>query len=66
MVVGAQSESYRSLKYLVKRLPVMIAPAWLANDTQPIAIDDVLEYLVQAPSVEDAGRARSRSGVPMS
>jgi uncharacterized protein YbjT (DUF2867 family) len=57
MVVGAQSESYRTLKYLVKRLPVMIAPAWLGNDTQPIALDDVLAYLVQAPSVEGT-RAR--------
>jgi uncharacterized protein YbjT (DUF2867 family) len=57
MVVGAGSESYRTLKYLVQRLPVMIAPAWLANATQPIAIDDVLKYLVQAPSIEEA-RAR--------
>ena len=45
MVVGTRSESYRTLKYLVKRLPLMIAPAWLAKDTQPIAIDDVLKYL---------------------
>ena len=29
MVVGAQSESYRTLRYLVRRLPVMIAPSWL-------------------------------------
>ena len=64
MVVGAQSESYRSLKYLVKRLPVMIAPAWLANDTQPIAVDDVLEYLVQAPSVEDARAREIQIGGP--
>ena len=52
MVVGAQSESYRTLRYLVQRLPAMIAPAWLKNATQPIAIDDALAYLVQAPSVE--------------
>ncbi len=52
MVVGARSESYRTLRYLVQRLPLMIAPAWLKNDTQPIAIDDALQYLVQAPSVE--------------
>ena len=52
MVVGARSESYRTLRYLVQRLPLMIAPAWLKNDTQPIAIDDVLAYLVQAPSIE--------------
>jgi uncharacterized protein YbjT (DUF2867 family) len=51
MVVGAASESYRTLRYLVQRLPVMIAPAWLKNATQPIGIDDALRYLVQAPSV---------------
>src|SRR5688500_4086745 len=48
MVIGAGSESYRTVRYLVERLPAMIAPAWLRNRTQPIAIDDVLEYLVQA------------------
>jgi uncharacterized protein YbjT (DUF2867 family) len=64
MVVGAQSESYRTLKYLVQRLPVMIAPAWLAKDTQPIAIDDVLEYLVQAPSIEDARAREIQIGGP--
>ena len=64
MVVGAQSESYRSLKYLVKRLPLMIAPAWLANDTQPIAIDDVLEYLVEAPSIEETRSREFQIGGP--
>ncbi len=39
MVVGAESESYRTLRYLVRRLPVMIAPAWLQTATQPIGID---------------------------
>ena len=57
MVVGAQSESYRTLRYLVKRLPLMIAPAWLKTETQPIAIDDVVEFLARAPSVE-ASRGR--------
>ena len=57
MVVGAQSESYRTLRYLVKRLPIMIAPAWLKTATQPIGIDDVIEYLRRAPEVpESAGR----------
>jgi uncharacterized protein YbjT (DUF2867 family) len=57
MVVGAQSESYRTLRYLVKRLPVMIAPSWLKTATQPIGIDDVVEYLSRAPAVaESAGR----------
>ena len=57
MVVGAQSESYRTLRYLVQRLPAMIAPAWLANQTQPIAIDDTLSYLTAALEVE-ASRGR--------
>ena len=57
MVVGAGSESYRTLRYLVKRLPAMIAPAWLKTKTQPIAIDDVLDYLAAAPRIEaSAGR----------
>jgi uncharacterized protein YbjT (DUF2867 family) len=51
MVVGAGSESYRTLRYLVQRLPVMIAPSWLATPTQPIAIEDVIAYLTQAPDV---------------
>jgi uncharacterized protein YbjT (DUF2867 family) len=51
MVVGAASESYRTLRYLVKRLPVMIAPSWLRIATQPIAIDDVIQYLLRAPDV---------------
>jgi len=57
MVVGAESESYRTLRYLVGRLPVMVAPAWLKTDTQPIGIDDTVEYLRRAPEVpESAGR----------
>ena len=51
MVVGAGSESYRTLRYLVERLPAMIAPAWLKVPTQPIAIDDVLAYLSAAPDL---------------
>ncbi len=57
MVVGAGSESYRTLRYLVGRLPVMIAPSWLRTATQPIGIDATVEYLRRAPEVpESAGR----------
>jgi uncharacterized protein YbjT (DUF2867 family) len=52
MVVGPESESYRTLRYLVERLPAMIAPAWLQNPTQPIAIDDTLSYLAGALEVD--------------
>lgn len=57
MVVGAGSESYRTLRYLVGRLPVMVAPSWLRTPTQPIGIDATVEYLRRAPEVpESAGR----------
>jgi uncharacterized protein YbjT (DUF2867 family) len=64
MVVGAQSESYRTLRYLVQRLPVMIGPAWLKNPTQPIGIDDALRYLVEAPSVPAAAGREIQIGGP--
>lgn len=57
MVVGVGSESFRTLRYLVGRLPVMIAPAWLRTLTQPIGIDATIEYLRRAPEVpESVGR----------
>ena len=64
MVVGAGSESYRTVRYLVERLPLMIAPAWLRNRTQPIAIDDVLEYLVQAAEHPEAAGREVQIGGP--
>jgi uncharacterized protein YbjT (DUF2867 family) len=64
MVVGAQSESYRTLRYLVARLPVMIAPAWLTTATQPIGIDDVVEYLRRAPEVPHSRGREVQIGGP--
>src|SRR3954452_14283 len=64
MVVGEQSESYRTLRYLVQRLPAMIAPAWLKNATQPIAIDDTLRYLAQAPSIVASSGREVQIGAP--
>jgi uncharacterized protein YbjT (DUF2867 family) len=64
MVIGAGSESYRTVRYLVERLPAMIAPAWLRNRTQPIAIQDVLEYLVQAADRHEAAGREVQIGGP--
>jgi uncharacterized protein YbjT (DUF2867 family) len=64
MVVGAQSESYRTLRYLVERLPVMIAPAWIRTNTQPIGIDDVVEYLRRAPYVPESSGREVQIGGP--
>jgi uncharacterized protein YbjT (DUF2867 family) len=64
MVVGAESESYRTLRYLVQRLPVMIAPAWLRTKTQPIGVDDVVEYLSRAPEVPESSGREVQIGGP--
>jgi uncharacterized protein YbjT (DUF2867 family) len=64
MVVGAESESYRTLRYLVERLPVMIAPAWLRTKTQPVGIDDVVEYLRRAPDVPESSGREVQIGGP--
>ena len=46
MVIGAGSASFEILRYLVERLPVMITPRWVTTECQPIAIANVLGYLV--------------------
>ena len=45
------------MKSLTDRLPVMICPKWLTTPTQPIAVDDVLAYLLAAPDLP-AGKSR--------
>jgi uncharacterized protein YbjT (DUF2867 family) len=47
-VIGAGSESFRTIFYLVRRLPAMVTPRWVQTRTQPIAIGDVLAYLAAA------------------
>jgi uncharacterized protein YbjT (DUF2867 family) len=51
-VIGAGSESYRTAFYLVRRLPVMITPRWLATRTQPIAVADAVSYLAAAADLD--------------
>lgn len=57
MVVGAGSLSYQLMKSLTDRLPIMLCPRWLTTPTQPIAIRDVLAYLVAAKDLP-AGESR--------
>lgn len=51
MIIGSGSASFEILRYLVDRLPVMITPKWVKTETQPIAIRDVLRYLVECLQV---------------
>lgn len=46
MILGSGSASFEILRYLVERLPVMVTPRWVQTPTQPIAIQDVLGYLI--------------------
>jgi len=48
LVIGTGSLSFDLVKSLTDRLPVMICPRWLSTPTQPIAVDDVLAYLLAA------------------
>lgn len=57
VIVGSGSLSFEMIRYLTERVPVMICPSWVYTKTQPVAIRNVLEYLVAALAVPDsAGR----------
>ncbi len=46
IIIGSGSASYEIILHLIKRLPVIITPRWTKNRCQPIAIRDVIKYLV--------------------
>jgi uncharacterized protein YbjT (DUF2867 family) len=48
VVIGSGSLSFEMIRSLVERLPIMITPKWVSVLAQPIAIDDLLEYLLAA------------------
>ncbi|BDE06587.1 NAD(P)-dependent oxidoreductase [Vulcanimicrobium alpinum] len=57
IIVGSGSISFEMLRYLTERLPVMIAPKWVRTRCQPIAVRDVITYLVAALTLPpDRGR----------
>lgn len=51
VVLGAGSASFDMLRHLTERLPAMVAPKWLDNSIQPIAITDVLHFLLAAATL---------------
>ncbi len=48
VIVGTGSISFEMIRYLTERLPVMVCPRWVYTRTQPIAIQDMLDYLIAA------------------
>ncbi len=55
IVIGSGSLSFEIVRTLVDRLPVMITPRWVLRRAQPIAIEDVIAYLVAALDRESGG-----------
>jgi len=54
IIVGDGSVSFEMIRYLTERLPVMICPRWVITRTQPIAIGNVIEYLLAALGVPES------------
>ena len=53
VIIGSGSLSFEMVRHLVERLPVMVCPRWIYSRIQPIAIDDLLEYLASALDVPE-------------
>lgn len=63
VIVGSGSLSFEMIRYLTERLPVMICPKWVFTRIQPIAIRNVLDYLVAALACpESVGRTLEIGG----
>ena len=48
IILGQGGGSFQMLQYLVERLPVMVCPKWVLTRSQPIAVDDVITYLLKS------------------
>ena len=63
-MIGSGSTSFEMIRALVDRLPVMVTPRWVGTRTQPIAIEDVLSYLVEAADIDMPGGGVVEIGGP--
>jgi len=64
IILGSGSLSFEMIRALVERLPVMVTPRWVRVPAQPIAINDVLGYLVAALDLAEEGHAIFEIGGP--
>src|SRR5687767_2957120 len=53
VILGQGGGSFQMLQYLVERLPVMVCPRWVLTKCQPIAVDDVVQYLALCIEVKE-------------
>jgi uncharacterized protein YbjT (DUF2867 family) len=64
MIIGPGSESYELLRGIVEKLIAFPAPEWLGTESQPIGVRDVVNYLRQAPVVEESAGREIQIGGP--
>jgi uncharacterized protein YbjT (DUF2867 family) len=55
IVIGSGSASFEMIRALVEKLPVMITPRWVKTRSQPIAVEDVIAYLMRALGIQISG-----------
>ena len=63
VIIGSGSTSFEMIRHLTDVLPVMTAPKWVGNMIQPIAVRDVLHYLIRAADLPASCSARATSAV---
>jgi uncharacterized protein YbjT (DUF2867 family) len=64
VIIGSGSASFEMLRYLTERLPAMVTPKWVGTRIQPIAVRDVLRYLVSAAALPPQVNRRFDIGGP--
>ena len=64
IIIGSGSLSFEMIRALVERLPIMVTPRWVRVLAQPIAIDDMLAYLLAALELPGTGSATFEVGGP--
>jgi uncharacterized protein YbjT (DUF2867 family) len=62
VVIGSGSASFEMLRYLVEVLPAMVTPRWVDTKCQPVAVRDVLHFLVESLTAEVTGRVLDVGG----
>jgi uncharacterized protein YbjT (DUF2867 family) len=64
IVIGSGSLSFELIRALVEKLPVMVTPSWVGTRTQPIGVEDLIEYLVESLDREPEGSVIYEIGGP--
>lgn len=64
VVIGSGSVSFEMVRYLTERLPAMVTPRWVLSRIQPIAVRDVLHYLVGCADLPEHVSRRFDIGGP--